>query len=180
MAVTLCRFSFSFDLCNLSNLWIIHFVMPRKSAGILMYRKNRGVAALEILLVHPGGPFWRNKDDGAWTIPKGEFGDDEDPLEAAKREFKEETGGAIASNEFTPLKPIKQAGGKLVYAWAVEGDFDTSTLDSNRFLQEWPPRSGRMQEFPEIDRAQWFPPELAKAKILNSQVPLIDQLLRLV
>ena len=130
-----------------------------------------------MLLVHPGGPFWQKKDDGAWTIPKGEFDDDEDPLKAAQREFEEETGSAPPDGEFLPLKPIKQTSGKAVYAWAINGDFDPTKLRSNMFPMEWPPNSGKLQQFPEIDRAAWLTPEIAKRKILKGQVPLIDELL---
>jgi predicted NUDIX family NTP pyrophosphohydrolase len=153
--------------------------MPKKSAGLLLFRRNSHELQLEIFLVHPGGPFWRKKDEGAWTIPKGEFAVDEDPLAAAKREFKEETGGDPPSGDYIPLKPIKQAGGKVVHAWAIEGDFDPAALQSNTFLQEWPPRSGGMQEFPEIDRADWFMPDTAKQKILAGQIPLINELMTL-
>ena len=152
--------------------------MPKKSAGLLLYRIN-DPAEIVVLLVHPGGPFWRNKDEGAWTIPKGEFADDEDPLDAAKREFREELGSAPPRGNYVPLKPIKQAGGKIVHAWTVAGDFDPATLDSNIFLTEWPPKSGRMQNFPEVDRAEWFSVEMARRKILPSQLPLIDELLQI-
>ena len=148
--------------------------MPKKkSAGLLLYRHNAG--QLEVLLVHMGGPFWEKKDDGAWSIPKGEFTDDEDPLNAAKREFEEETG-TIPVGDFIPLEPLKQPGGKTVYAWAVNADFDCSGLRSNMFSLEWPPKSGNMQEFPEIDRACWLTPQTAKQKILKGQAPFIDQL----
>ena len=151
--------------------------MPKKSSGLLLFRRNSQGSQLEIFLVHPGGPFWRKKDEGAWSIPKGEFAADEDPLAAAKREFKEETGGEPPLGDYLTLKPIKQAGGKVVHAWAIEGDFDPAALQSNTFLQEWPPHSGRMQEFPEVDRAEWFLPDNAKQKILTGQIPLIDELM---
>jgi len=151
--------------------------MPKKSAGLLVYRQAAG--DIEVLLVHPGGPFWRNKDEGAWTIPKGEFDETEDPLAAAKREFKEETGSAPPDGPYISLKPIKQKNGKIVHAWAVEGDFDPGELNSNTFLCEWPPKSGRMQEFPEVDRAEWFAPQVAKEKILQGQQALVDELLGL-
>ncbi len=151
--------------------------MPKQSAGLLLYRDNLDASGIEVLLVHPGGPFWRNKDQGAWTIPKGEFDDDEDPLKAAKREFKEEVGAAPPNGDYTPLTPIKQANRKIVHAWAIKGNFDPSILHSNTFLTEWPPRSGRMQEFPEVDRAAWFTPEIAKQKILTGQAKLIDELM---
>ena len=130
---------------------------------------------VKIFLVHPGGPFWAKKDDGVWTIPKGEFDDDEDPLSAAKREFEEETGIKI-SGEFTPLKPIKQKSGKLVYAWAVEGDVDATKIKSNEFEIEWPPKSGKMKTFPEIDKAAWFDMHEANKKIIDAQLPLIREL----
>jgi predicted NUDIX family NTP pyrophosphohydrolase len=148
--------------------------MPKKSAGLLPFRYAAGT--LEVLLVHPGGPFWANKNDGAWSIPKGEFGDDEDPLAAARREFEEETGSA-PDGEMIALAPVKQAGGKIVVAWAVHSDFDPETLRSHTFSMEWPPRSGRKQEFPEVDRASWFDVETAKQRIVKGQVPLIDQLI---
>lgn len=151
--------------------------MPKKSAGLLLYRRRGAGAGWELLLVHPGGPFWRNKDDGAWTIPKGEFTEDEDPLDAAKREFAEETGAVAPADGFIELKPVKQASNKIVYAWAIEADFDPAKLRSNTFAHEWPPKSGRTQEFPEIDRAGWFAPEIAKRKILAGQVPLINELI---
>jgi predicted NUDIX family NTP pyrophosphohydrolase len=148
--------------------------MPKKSAGLLLYRHNQ--ASIEVLLVHPGGPFWRNKDEGAWTIPKGEF-DNEDPLEAAKRELKEETGLAPPDGNYIPLTPIKQKNGKLVHAWAIEADFDPASLSSNEFETEWPPKSGRMQKFPEVDRAEWFAPEVARQKMLAGQGALVEELL---
>ena len=150
--------------------------MPKKSAGLLLFRRNSDPSQLEVLLVHPGGPFWRNKDEGAWTIPKGEFADDEEPLVAAKREFLEELGAEPPPGDYILLKPVKQAGGKMVHAWAVEGEFDPANLQSNTFQQEWPPRSGRMQEFPEVDRAEWLTAEAARKKILAGQSPLIDEL----
>ncbi len=150
--------------------------MPKKSAGLLLFREVSG--QLQVLLVHPGGAFWAKKDDGAWSIPKGEFEDDEDPLSAAKREFREETGFTPPEGEFIPLQPIRQAGGKLVYAWAVNQDLDPAALKSNTFSTEWPPKSGRHREFPEIDRAAWFAIETATHKILQGQVPLLEQLLQ--
>ena len=150
--------------------------MPsQKSAGLLLYRKQN--SDLEVFLVHPGGPFWAKKDDGAWSIPKGEIRDDEDPLTAAKREFFEETGFEIDGN-FIALTPVKQAGGKWVYAWAVEGDCDAGAIKSNTFSMEWPPRSGDKKEFPEVDRAGWFPLEVARQKILKGQVSLLEELCR--
>jgi predicted NUDIX family NTP pyrophosphohydrolase len=147
----------------------------KESAGILMYRYC--ASTLEIFLVHPGGPFWKNKDLGAWSIPKGEFNKGEDPLEAAKREFHEETGFAV-NGGFIALGPVRQAGGKLVYAWAAEGDFKAESIKSNSFTMEWPPRSGRRKEFPEVDRAGWFSIELAREKILEGQLMLLDELQR--
>lgn len=148
--------------------------MPKKSAGLLLFRQS-GASGIEVLLVHPGGPFWRNKDEGAWTIPKGEFVEDENPLEAARREFMEETGSSPAG-DFIELRPIKQKNGKIVHGWAVAGDFDPANLKSNLFEIEWPPKSGRMQKFPEIDRAAWFTPEDAKRKMLSGQQQFIDEL----
>jgi predicted NUDIX family NTP pyrophosphohydrolase len=150
--------------------------MPRRSAGLLMYR--RPGAGLEVLLVHPGGPFWAKKDHGAWTIPKGEYADDEAPLAAAQREFAEETG-LQPSGAFAPLGEIRQPGGKHVVAWAVEGDFDPAALVSVTFELEWPPRSGRTHSFPEVDRAQWFTPPEARERILPAQRTFIDRLERL-
>jgi len=129
-----------------------------------------------VLLVHPGGPFWAKKDDGAWSIPKGEFEENEDPWDAAKREFEEETGVAPPTGDVIPLEPLRQPSGKIVYAWAVNADFDPAALKSNTFSMEWPPKSGRHQEFPEIDRAAWLLIEIAKRKILKGQAPFLDQL----
>ncbi len=148
--------------------------MPKKQgAGILVYRKNAN--ELEIFLVHPGGPFWKNKDAGAWSIPKGEFGDDEIPLDAAKREFFEETGFNI-SGDFIELQPIKLKSGKIVFAWALETVIDAHNIDSNLFEIEWPPRSGKMQSFPEVDKAQWFTLEEAKKKMNVMQAELVQEL----
>jgi predicted NUDIX family NTP pyrophosphohydrolase len=147
--------------------------MPKQSAGLLLYRKRRG--SLEVFLVHPGGPFWVNKDDGAWSIPKGEFGPDEDPLEAAKREFREETG-LVSEGEHWPLKPIRQRGGKIVYAWAAHSDLESAAIKSNTFSMEWPSGSGKMQNFPEVDRAEWFTIDVARRKILQGQLGLLEQL----
>ena len=146
--------------------------MPKKSAGLLLFRRR---ARLEVLLVHPGGPLWAKKDEGAWSIPKGEIDPDEDPLAAARREFQEELGSPV-TGDFVTLTPIRQASGKRVYAWAVEADFDPATFTSGTFSMEWPPRSGRQQEFPEVDRAEWFPLETARVKINPRQIPLLDQL----
>jgi predicted NUDIX family NTP pyrophosphohydrolase len=145
----------------------------KKSAGILLFR--RGGGPIEVLLAHPGGPFWKNKDEGAWSIPKGEYGDDEDPLTAARREFAEETGLTLRGH-FMPLGQIRQRGGKLVTAWALEHDFDPAKLGSNTFSMPWPPGSGKLQEFPEIDRAEWFPLEIARRKILPGQAEILDGL----
>ncbi len=125
--------------------------------------------------MHPGGPFWEKKDEGAWSIPKGEVGEEEDALTAARREFSEETGQTIGGT-FTPLDPVRQAGGKLVYAWAVEGDVDVTAIRSNTVSIEWPPRSGRRREIPEIDRAAWFTLAEARRRILAAQQPLLDRL----
>ena len=148
--------------------------MPERSAGILMYRRTGG--AVEVLLVHPGGPFWKKKDDGAWTIPKGLYHADEEALAAARREFEEETGAAPAG-EFIPLGEFRQSSAKTVSVWAAEGEFDVTRLKSNAFAVEWPPKSWKMSEFPEIDRAAWFSPEDARRKILKGQRPALDALL---
>jgi predicted NUDIX family NTP pyrophosphohydrolase len=147
--------------------------MARTSAGLLLFRRKD--AGLEVLLVHPGGPLWTKKDEGAWSIPKGQMDAGEDPLLAARREFEEELG-SLVSGDFLPLAPIRQAGGKLVYAWAVESDFDPTTFKSGTFSMEWPPRSGRLQTFPEVDRAEWFSIEDARRKINKAQIALLDQL----
>jgi predicted NUDIX family NTP pyrophosphohydrolase len=144
----------------------------KNSAGLLLYRRH---AALEVFLVHPGGPFWANKDAGAWSLPKGELLQAEDPLQAAKREFTEETGFQI-DGEFHPLDPVRQSGGKMVYAWAIEADCDPAQIRSNSFLLEWPPKSRRVQEFPEVDRAGWFNIADARTRILAGQLSFLDQL----
>lgn len=149
--------------------------MARQSAGLLLFRETSG--RLEVLLVHPGGPFWAKKDVGAWSIPKGEFSDAEDPLHAATREVGEELGETV-TGEFIPLQPQRQAGGKTVHAWAVRFDFNPAHLRSNSFSMEWPPRSGREQTFREVDRAEWFHPDAARTKILKGQVAFIDELER--
>ena len=146
----------------------------KKSAGLLLFRET--ATGLEVLLVHPGGPFWAKKDDASWSIPKGEFEEGEEPLAAAKREFEEEMG-VPPSGEFLPLKHLKQPSGKVVFAWAVRSDFDPSSLRSNMFSMEWPPKSGRQREFPEVDKAAWFDVETARRKILKGQAPFLDQLL---
>ncbi|MBO9682612.1 MAG: NUDIX domain-containing protein [Flavisolibacter sp.] len=147
----------------------------RKSAGILLYRKKDSL--IEVFLVHPGGPFWRGKEKGAWSIPKGEFAEGEDPLTAAKREFTEETGQTVDGN-FVELTPIKQKGGKMVYAWAVEGDADAETIVSNTFKTEWPYKSGKWITIPEIDKAGWFSTEEAREKINPAQAELIEDLIK--
>jgi predicted NUDIX family NTP pyrophosphohydrolase len=147
--------------------------MPKTSAGLLLFREIEG--RLEVLLVHPGGPFWARKDDGAWSIPKGELEEGEDPLAAAKREFQEETGQS-AEGEPIPLEPLRQPSGKTVQAWALRGDLDPAHLKSSTFSLEWPPRSGRRQEFPEVDRAEWFTLPVAERKILKGQSGFLSQL----
>jgi len=178
--------------------------MPKLSAGILLYRvdnRSAGSAALEVFLVHPGGPFWQNKDTGSWSLPKGEYPEEENPLDAAKREFREETGFAPPDVDYVPLGELRQPGGKIVTAWAVKvdgvappfpasfggrvgdtasgGDSETGfaavPIQSNTFQMEWPPKSGRMQEFPEVDRAGWFPLALAREKILPGQAGFLDR-----
>jgi predicted NUDIX family NTP pyrophosphohydrolase len=150
--------------------------MPKRSAGILMYRRTAD--AIKVLLVHPGGPFWARKDLGAWSIPKGEYSESEDPLAVAVREFEEETG-MRPHGEFLPLGKLVQPGGKTVTAFAVEGDFDPAMLKSNMFELEWPPRSKQRKSFPEVDRAGWFAPASARQKILPGQRELIGRLLEL-
>lgn len=149
--------------------------MPKSSAGLLLYRRRGG--SVEVLLVHPGGPFWKNRDAGAWSIPKGEYEDGE-PLDAARREFEEETG-ARAEGPFVPLTPVKQKSGKIVHAWAAEGDLDADAVRSDTFTIEWPPRSGIQRTFPEVDRAAWFPPAEAMRQINPGQAPLIAELIAL-
>ncbi|MEW6571838.1 MAG: NUDIX domain-containing protein [Nitrospirota bacterium] len=147
--------------------------MARKSAGLLMYRYRDGV--LQVLLVHLGGPYWAGKEKGAWSIPKGEYEPDEDPLSAAQREFEEETGFKPGGH-FIPLKPARQRSGKIIAAWAFEGDCDPAALKSNTFRIEWPPHSGKIQIFPEIDRAAWFDIRKAKEKISPGQVDFLSDL----
>ncbi len=147
--------------------------MSKKSAGILLYKSHK---TLEVFLVHPGGPFWKNKDLGAWSIPKGEFTDEEKPLDAAIREFKEETGTKL-SGDFIELTPIKQKSGKIVYAWAVKGDIDVSAIECNLIQIEWPPKTGKLISFPEVDKGDWFTAQAAKQKINPSQAALIDELI---
>jgi predicted NUDIX family NTP pyrophosphohydrolase len=149
--------------------------MPKRSAGILLFR-GKG-AELRLLLVHPGGPFWAKKDLGAWSIPKGEYQEGEDPLAVARREFEEELGSPAPAGEATELGELVQPSRKVVTAYAIEGNFDVGTLRSNLFEMEWPPKTGRLQSFPEVDRAQWFSVEKAREKILPGQSPFIDRLL---
>jgi predicted NUDIX family NTP pyrophosphohydrolase len=148
----------------------------KRSAGLLLYRRTG--KEFEFFLVHPGGPFWKNKDDGAWTIPKGMIETGEDPLDAARREFKEETGFQI-DGEFVELGAFKQPGGKLVAVWAVEGDCEPAKLASNEFEMEWPPRSGRRRRFPEVDRGGWFGLAEAQAKMLIGQRPMLERFFEL-
>jgi predicted NUDIX family NTP pyrophosphohydrolase len=149
--------------------------MTKRSAGILMYR-GAG-PALELLLVHPGGPFWAKKDRGAWSIPKGEYSEGEEPLACAMREFEEELGGSLRQGKYLELGELVQPSRKRIIAYAVEGEFDPAGLRSNHFEMEWPPRSGRRQSFPEVDRAQWFDVAEARVKIQPGQAPFIDRLL---
>jgi predicted NUDIX family NTP pyrophosphohydrolase len=149
--------------------------VPRTSAGILLYRVRP--AGPEVLLGHMGGPFWEKKDDGAWSIPKGEHGPDEEPLAVARREFEEELGSPVPADELVPLGDVRVTSGKVLTVWAAEGDLDASATRSNTFELEWPPRSGRVQEFPEIDRADWFAVDEARAKLVKGQVPFLDRLL---
>ena len=146
----------------------------RRSAGILLYR--RAANDLEVLLVHPGGPFWTRRDAGAWSIPKGEYESEDDPLAAARREFEEELGSAPPGTEPLELGEVRQKSGKLVRAWALEGDLDATAAFSNTFTVEWPPRSGQMREFPEVDRAEWFTLAAAREKINSAQAAFLDRL----
>ena len=152
--------------------------ISNQSAGILLYRNING--QIEFFLVHPGGPFFKNKDEGYWSIPKGEFLPDENPLAAAQREFEEETGRSIKAEKFIELSPIKQKSGKIVHAWSAEGELDADTITSNTFEIEWPPHSGKMSSFPEIDRAGWFSADDARLKVNAAQAALIDELLSLI
>jgi predicted NUDIX family NTP pyrophosphohydrolase len=149
--------------------------MPKLSAGLLLFRRTE--AGLEVFLVHPGGPFWAKKDEGAWSIPKGEYAEDEPALEATKREFREETGFEVEGDPFE-LGTVKQASGKLVSVWAVEGDCNPERLVSNTCFIEWPPRSGRNIEIPEVDRGEWFAIEAARARIVKGQAPALDLLIQ--
>jgi predicted NUDIX family NTP pyrophosphohydrolase len=147
--------------------------MAARSAGIVLFRRGR--SGLEFLIVHPGGPFWAKKDAGAWSIPKGEYEEGEDALEVALRELEEETG-LRAGGEPLPLSPVRQRGGKLIVAWGLEGDWDPAALRSNTFSLEWPPRSGKHAEFPEVDRAAWVTLAEARAKLNAAQLPLLEEL----
>ena len=145
----------------------------RLSAGLLLYRRE----PLEVMLVHMGGPYWQRKDEGAWSIPKGEYGPDEEPLAVARREFREEIGREPPPGEPVELGEVKQRGGKRVRAWALEADIDVSAIQSNTFEMEWPPRSGRMQHFPEVDRAEWFDLDAARERVVKGQMALLDLLI---
>jgi predicted NUDIX family NTP pyrophosphohydrolase len=149
--------------------------MPKQSAGLLLYRPSGD--SVEVLLVHPGGPFWAKRDLGAWSIPKGEYEPSDDPLQTALREFEEETGQAPPAEELLDLGSVTQRGGKVIRAWAARGDLDPATVHSNTFTMEWPPRSGKRREFPEVDRAAWFDPPTARQKLVSAQAELVDRLL---
>jgi predicted NUDIX family NTP pyrophosphohydrolase len=149
--------------------------MPRRSAGILLYRVREG--AVEVLLVHPGGPFWAKRDLGAWSIPKGEYEQGEDPLACALREFREETGQEPPRGGLLELGTVRQRGGKVLTAWAAAGDLDAAAVTGGSFTMEWPPRSGNRREFPEVDRAGWFGAEAARRKLLDAQAELVGRLL---
>jgi predicted NUDIX family NTP pyrophosphohydrolase len=154
---------------------MVAFLMVKQSAGILLYRNKKGKET-EIFLVHPGGPFWAKKDLGAWSIPKGEFETGEDPLTVAKREFEEETGQAFNGNIRIKLQPVRLKSGKMIHTWAAEGNADENKIRSNTFEMEWPPRSGNMRSFPEIDKAEWFDIKTALEKINEKQSQLILEL----
>jgi predicted NUDIX family NTP pyrophosphohydrolase len=156
--------------------------VPKRSAGILLYRRS-GVGELEVLLVHPGGPFWKRRDAGAWSIPKGEVDAGEEERACALRELEEETGAAFrdaADDALLPLGEVRQKSGKVVSAWALEGDLDADAIVSMTFELEWPPRSGRLQTFPEVDRADWFALPAAREKLLPAQAPFVDRLVEIV
>lgn len=148
--------------------------MTKESAGLLLYREHGG--AMQVLLVHPGGPYWVHRDEAAWSIPKGEIGAEERPIDVARREFDEELGLPAPDGEWLPLGTIRQSGGKLVHAWAARGDFDPTRLRSMMFEIEWPPRSGQRKSFPEVDRAAWFDLEHARRSILSGQRAFLDRL----
>ncbi|HTN99991.1 MAG TPA: NUDIX domain-containing protein [Microthrixaceae bacterium] len=157
--------------------------MPKRSAAVLLYRGDQssgdqasGEARLEVLAVHPGGPFWAKKDLGSWSLPKGEYTDDEDPMTAAVREFTEELGSPPPAGELVDLGEVRQRGGKLIRAWALQGDLCVDEIASNTFEMEWPPKSGEIRSFPEVDRAEWFTIEEARKKLNPGQVPLLDEL----
>ncbi len=152
--------------------------LSAQSAGLVLYRQRDG--NLEVLLVHPGGPFWQKRDDGTWSIPKGEFAENEAAIDVARREFREELGVPVPDGGLTPLGAVRQAGGKIVHAWAVRGDLDVTRLAGNTFELEWPPRSGKLQQFPEVDRAVWFDLDAARRKLLPAQRAFIDRLEELV
>jgi predicted NUDIX family NTP pyrophosphohydrolase len=152
--------------------------MPKRSAGLLIYRCNPE-HEIEVLLVHPGGPFFTKKDAGVWSIPKGEYEAGEDALEVAKRELEEETGNTISKGNFVQLKPVTIKSGKQITAWAVETDFETCFICSNNFEMEWPPKSKKMQSFPEVDKADWFSMKAAREKINQGQLPLLDELVEM-
>jgi predicted NUDIX family NTP pyrophosphohydrolase len=152
--------------------------MPKNSAGLLLFRLCGGEDIVEVLLAHPGGPFWAKKDDGAWSIPKGEFDEGESALEAAKREFAEESG-ITPQGEFLSLGTVSQSKAKTIHAWALRGDWDLSGFRSNVFQMEWPPHSGKQREFPEVDRMEWFPLDQARQKLLKGQIALLDRLQQL-
>jgi predicted NUDIX family NTP pyrophosphohydrolase len=149
--------------------------VAKQSAGILVYKVVDG--EVRVLLVHPGGPFWAKKDLGAWSLPKGEYEDPADPLQAALRELAEETTLEVSAEDCVPLGTVKQKSGKVVTAWAAPADFDTARLRSNTFQLEWPPRSGKLREFPEVDRAEWFDPATAREKLVPAQAAFVDRLL---
>lgn len=149
--------------------------MPKRSAGLLLHRRAAG-GGVEVLVAHMGGPFWARRDEGAWSIPKGEYGDGEDPLAVALREFEEEIGRPAPAGTPRELGEFRQSGGKRITVFALEGDLDASRITSNEFEMEWPPRSGRMQSFPEVDRAEWMLAETARTKLVKGQVPALDAL----
>ncbi|MEY2471231.1 MAG: hypothetical protein QOK28_560 [Actinomycetota bacterium] len=151
--------------------------VPKLSAALLVYRRVGD--GLEVLIAHPGGPYWAKKDDGAWSLPKGEYAEGEDPLTVARREFAEEIGQPAPTGDVTDLGEVRQAGGKRVRCFAVESDVDLSSLTSNEFEMEWPPRSGQRQRFPEVDRAEWVSADVARVKLVGGQVPLVDALISL-
>jgi predicted NUDIX family NTP pyrophosphohydrolase len=150
-------------------------VPASRSAGVLLHRRTAG-GELEVLIGHMGGPFWSRKEDHAWSIPKGEYGADEDPLAAARREFEEEMGSPVPAGELVPLGELRVSGGKVLSVWTAEGDLDATTARSNTFTMEWPPRSGRIQEFPELDRAAWATLDDARRMLVKGQLPFLDRL----